>query len=441
MPDNFVPAFLPFLTEKARYKFAFGGRGGAKSEQIADCLVLKSLEKHNQNILCTRQTQTSIADSVYSLIKRKIESQNKTHRFETPQHGIFADNKSQFIFKGLMNTAAQNSVKSIDQINYSWTEESHSVTQPALDLLLPSVRANDSELWFSWNPYAESDPVNKLFNSLIQEEKNKVYILNGIEYKWTEYRGNNMIGIKINYDGNPFFPETLEIERLNCFNNYYEDYGHIWLGETMSKEMNNIISGNTVKDAMVRTTQEVGQIEIGCDVARYGNDKTVIGKRKGFKCYPQKVFSKISTVETARHCMDAADGDKSLKIKVDDTGVGGGVTDYLLDAGYNAIGVNNNQAANNPDKYPNAISEMWFELRDIMLKIELPLSEKLKDQLVQRRYGIDKQGRRFVESKDEYKKRCGESPDMADELLLRFYNPIIKDTKNTAGTTKVKIWG
>jgi len=424
MLDNFVPAFLPFLTEKARYKFAFGGRGGAKSEQIADCLVLKSLEKINQNILCTRQTQTSIADSVYSLIKRKIESQGKDKRFSTPQHGIYADNKSQFIFKGLMNAAAQNSVKSIDLINYSWTEESHSVTQDALDLLLPSVRANESELWFSWNPYAESDPVNKLFNSLIETEKNKVYITpDGKEYHWTEYRGKNMIGIKINYDGNPFFPETLEIERLNCYNNYFEDYGHIWLGETMSKEMNNIINGQAVKEAMERTVDAVGQIEIGCDVARFGNDKTVLTKRKGFKVYPQKIYSKIPTTETARNSIDFAENDKSVKIKVDDTGVGGGVTDQLNDLNYSAIGVNNNQTASNPDRYPNAISEMWFNLRDLMPQIELPKSEKLKDQLTQRRYGIDKQGRRFVESKDEYKKRCGESPDLADSLLLAFYQP------------------
>lgn len=425
MLDNFVPAFLPFLTEKARYKFAFGGRGGAKSEQVADCLVLKSLEKNSQNILCTRQTQTSIADSVYSLIKRKIESQSKLHRFSTPQHGIFADNKSQFIFKGLMNSAAQNSVKSIDKIDYSWTEESHSVTQDALDLLLPSVRAPGSELWFTWNPYAESDPVNKLFNSLVKSEKAKIYITpDGKEYRWTEYRGNNMIGIKINYDGNPFFPAVLEIDRLNCYNNYFEDYGHIWLGEPMSKEMNNIIAGNTVRDAMHRTIEPVGQIEIGCDVARFGNDKTVITKRKGYQILYQKIFAKIPTTETARYCMDIADGDKSVKIKIDDTGVGGGVTDQLKDAGFNAIGVNNNQKANNEDRYPNAISEMWFELRDIMLKCQLPASEKLKDQLTQRRYGIDKQGRRFVESKDEYKKRCGESPDLADSLLLAFYQPV-----------------
>lgn len=421
--DNFIPAFLPLLTEDARYKFVFGGRGSGKSEQVADILVLKSLEKKKQNFLCTRQSQNSIADSVYSLLKRKIETQNRSNIFKFTERNITCLNDTQFIFKGLMNKDAQNSVKSIDNVNINWTEEAHCVSQEALDILLPSVRADKSELIFTWNPYAEADPVNKLFNSLVVSEKNKRYILDGKEYFWTEYRGNNMIGIKINYDGNPFFPEVLEIDRLNCLNNYPEDYGHTWLGETMSKEMNNILNGNDVKEAMNRTIIPIGQEEVGCDVARYGNDKTVITKRKGYKVYPQQVYKKIPTTDTTKHCMDIIDTNKTIKIKVDDTGVGGGVTDQLKENNYSVIGVNNNQVANKQDRYANAISEMWFELRDIMHLIELPKSEKLKDQLTNRRYGIDKQGRRFVESKDDYKKRCGESPDLADSLLLCFYQP------------------
>lgn len=427
---NFIPAFIPFLNEPARYKFVRGGRGSGKSEQIAEMLTLKMVTEMNQNYLCTRQIQNSINDSVHSLLNRKIINQQREQLFKVTDKSISCINNSQFIFKGLMNKDAQNSVKSIDNVRINWTEEAHCVTQEALDILLPSIRANNSELWFSWNPYSESDPVNKLFNGLIQTEKNFRYIENGKEYYWTEYRGDNTIGIQINYDGNPFFPDTLEIDRLNCLKNYPEDYPHIWLGQPMSKEMNNIISGNDVLHAMKRIVSSEGQEEIGCDVARYGNDKTVIGRRKGFKCYPQKVFKKLSVVDVANRVMDEANGDKKILIKVDDTGVGGGVTDILKSNGYNVVGVNNGQVANNPDKYPNAISEMWFQLRDLILQIELPMSEKLKDQLTQRRYGIDSKGRRFVESKDEYKKRCGESPDMADELLLRFYHPTQSKTQS-----------
>lgn len=420
---NFIPAFIPLMYEKVRYKGIKGGRGSGKSEAVADILIGYGEQDKDQNILCTRQTQTSIKDSVYSIIERKIKSFHREHYYKFLNHGIFDQNGSQFIFKGLMNLSAQNAVKSIDEIKYAWVEEAHCITQEALDLLIPSVRGDGSEIFFTWNPYSESDPVNKLFNSLITSSKRMKSFYNGKWYYWTEHRGENAILIEINYDGNPFFPGILEIDRKTCQESNTDEYEHTWLGRPMSKEMNNIISGLKVKEAMNRKVEAVGQIEIGCDVARFGDDSTVITKRKGYKVFPQKVYKKIATTTTAGYCIETAENDKSINIKVDDTGVGGGVTDNLNESKYNVDGVNNNQTPNNPDRYVSAIDEMWFELESIMHLIELPHSEKLKDQLTQRRYGIDKRGRRFVESKSDYKKRCGESPDLADSLLLAFYHP------------------
>jgi len=420
---NFIPAFLPLYLEKARYKGIKGGRGSGKSEAIADILISKAEEHSDTNVLCTRQTQTSIASSVYSLIERKIKEAKNERYYRFPEHGIYDQNGSKFMFKGLMNTAAQNSVKSIDKINYAWVEEAHCITQEALDLLIPSVRADDSEIYFSWNTYTESDPVEKLFNKLIKISKRKKAFINGKYYYWTEHRGEDAILIEINFDGNPFFPGVLEIDRKACELGDPDDYAHTWLGDPVSKEMNSIINGAEVLAAMKRKIEPVGVVEIGCDVARFGDDTTVITKRKGFKVFPQKTYQKIDTVKTFGHCMDIAENDKSVKIKIDDTGVGGGVTDNLTDLKYSAIGVNNNQTPKNKDRYKSAIDEMWFELAEMMQFIELPYCEELKDQLTQRRYGIDRQGRRFVESKDEYKKRCGKSPDKADSLLLAFYQP------------------
>lgn len=420
---NFIPAFLSLLNEKARYKGIKGGRGSGKSEAVADILISYGEQEKDQNILCTRQTQTSIASSVYSLIERKIKSFQREYYYKFLNHGIFDQNGSQFIFKGLMNLSAQNAVKSIDEIKYAWVEEAHCITQEALDLLIPSVRGENSEIFFTWNPYSESDPVNKLFNSLITSSKRMKCYYGGKWYYWTEHRGENAILIEINYDGNPFFPEILEIDRRTCELSNPDDYEHTWEGKPMSREMNNIISGQKVKDAMSRKVEAIGQIEIGCDVARFGDDSTVITKRKGYKVFPQRVYKKIATTTTAGHCIEIADNDKSINIKVDDTGVGGGVTDNLTESKYNVVGVNNNQTPNKPDRYCTAIDEMWFELEAIMHLLELPHSEKLKDQLTQRRYGINKNGQRFVESKKEYKARCGESPDLADSLLLSFYHP------------------
>ena len=115
---------------------------------------------------------------------------------------------------------------------------------------------------------------------------------------------------------------------------------------------------------------------------------------------------------------------KKLRIKVDDTGVGGGVTDILQADGYNIVPVNFGAEANEPDKYTNTVSEMWFEVGKIVHEIACAASDRLKAELVNRKQkALDKKGRRAVESKDDYKARGFRSPDEADGFLLAFYNP------------------
>lgn len=423
--SQFNPAFMPIFKQKARFKFLFGGRGSGKSYGVGDILLSKSIQD-KLNILCARQIQTSITDSVQSLLTARAESLGLANWFKPTQTELVNKTGSRFMFKGLKDQTAQNSVKSIFDVHIAWIEEAQSVTQDALDLLIPSIRGKGSELIFTYNRLADNDPVHKLFLSLVDSEKRKILETKNGTYQWIEYSGNNMSGVFINHDGNPFFPEELEFDRKHCLTKYPEDYAHIWGGEPLTKELNTIISRVQIAEAMSRTVTDDGQIQIGCDVARYGDDKTVITKRKGLKVFPQKEYSKLSVPETSRYCMEAADFDKSVLIKVDDSGVGGGVTDILQENKYNAIGVNNAQSAKEIDRYPNAISEMWFECRDLIGQIELPNDTALKDELAGRRYGLDNKARRFVEKKDDYKKRYGKSPDRADSLLLCLYQPKIQ---------------
>lgn len=424
----FNPAFMPIFNQKARFKFLFGGRGSGKSYGVGDIVLAKSIQDR-LNVLCARQIQASIGDSVQSLLTERAESLGLANWFKATQTELVNNTGSRFMFKGLKDQTAQTSVKSIFNIHIAWIEEAQSLTQEALDFLIPSVRGKGSELIFTYNRLADNDPVHKLFLSLVDSEKKRTRIINGKEYSWIEYAGSNMVGVFVNYDGNPFFPEELEFDRKHCLEKFPDDYGHIWLGEPLSKELNTIISRAIIAEAMSRKVADDGQVQIGCDVARYGDDKTVITKRKGLKVFPQKEYSKLSVPETARYCMELADFDKSVLIKVDDSGVGGGVTDILTEEKYNAIGVNNAQSAKDSDRYPNAISEMWFECRELMPELEIPNDTGLKDELAGRRYGIDNKARRFVEKKDDYKKRYGKSPDRADSLLLCLYQPKINKSE------------
>lgn len=173
-----------------------------------------------------------------------------------------------------------------------------------------------------------------------------------------------------------------------------------------------------------------GAEEVGVDVARGGMDDTVMFRRKGLKVIARKVLPSPQLPEKAKLVFIAeeverfATYNKKMPIKVDDTGLGGGVTDILQSKGYNVVPINFGAAAKEPDKYPNTISEMWFEVGKIIHEISCPPSDRLQTELVNRKQRqLDKKGRRVVESKDDYKDRGFRSPDAADAFLLTFYNP------------------
>ena len=165
-------------------------------------------------------------------------------------------------------------------------------------------------------------------------------------------------------------------------------------------------------------------------MARGGTDDTVMYRRKGLKVMDRKVIAssqlpeKAKLVHTAEEVEKFATYNKKIPIKTDDTGVGGGLTDVLQRGGYNVVPVNFGAEANEPDKYPNQISEMWFEVAKFVHEIAYALPDRLQAELVNRKQKqLDKKGRRVVESKDDYKARGFRSPDDADAFLLAFCRP------------------
>jgi len=172
-----------------------------------------------------------------------------------------------------------------------------------------------------------------------------------------------------------------------------------------------------------------GQEEAGADVAYGGDDDTVFFKRKGLKITGYKVITSkdLPIVEKLEFVADEFElfigHDKKMKLKIDDTGVGGGLTSIMQRRKYKVVPVNFQAEANDPDRYPNTISEMWFETAKIIHEIACPEIDRLNTELVNRKNKpLDKKGRRVIESKKDYRKRGFRSPDMADGFLLCFYN-------------------
>ena len=184
------------------------------------------------------------------------------------------------------------------------------------------------------------------------------------------------------------------------------------------------------KNALNPEFKAEGQETIGIDVARGGADDTVMFRGKGLKITDYKILTskqlpeKAKLVYIAEEVESFATYDKKIPIKTDDTGVGGGLTDILQRKGYNVVPVNFGAEANEPDKYPNRISEMWFEAGKIIHEVAWTPSDRLQAELVNRKQKqLDKKGRRVVESKDDYKARGFRSPDEGDAFLLTLSRP------------------
>lgn len=204
---NCPKIFTGLWKEKCRFKVLYGGRGSGKTHQVAEYLIVQSL-LNKEKVLCTREIQRSIKESVHAVLVSKINSLGLEKYFTITENKISNVSSSEFIFAGLrMNI---DSIKSIEGITKCWVEEAQSVSRKSLDILRPTIRAKNSEMIITFNPERDDDPVWQDF------------IVNPSEHSWVQ---------KVNYNDNPFFPADLEKERAECEKRNPDDYKWIWLGE------------------------------------------------------------------------------------------------------------------------------------------------------------------------------------------------------------------
>ncbi|WP_323866028.1 PBSX family phage terminase large subunit [Xenorhabdus cabanillasii] len=193
-----------------RWRWTYGGRGGGKSVEIARALVLLGAIEP-MTILCAREFQNSINDSVLALLESEIYSLGLSHFYRVKNNEIEGLNGTRFTFKGLRNNI--NSIKSMHGIRICWVEEAQTVSQDSWDILGPTVRANKSEVWVSYNPREEEDPTYRLMKRHEADPPDGGVIIR-----------------KVNYSDNAFFPDVLRHEMEYCKRVDYEAYEHIWLG-------------------------------------------------------------------------------------------------------------------------------------------------------------------------------------------------------------------
>lgn len=215
VPKEFKVLFN--LDSDLRHIVLYGGRASGKSTSVALSLLVLGMNK-KLRILCTREVQNSIADSVHKLLSDLI-SKYKLNTWEV-QKDIIRNKQtgSEIFFKGLHNNS--QSIKSIEGIDIVWIEEAQSVSADSINTLVPTIRKTGSRLIWTFNRLTENDPVWEL---IVKKADNRTFVQ------------------KINSDAiESLLSKEIIEEREKMRIDNPEMFDHVWLGEPMTAKTGSV---------------------------------------------------------------------------------------------------------------------------------------------------------------------------------------------------------
>lgn len=201
--------FLPLL-EPARYKGLYGGRGGAKSHFFADLVIEECLLRPPMYVVCIREVQKSLEQSVKKLIETKIKKYGLEREFRISKTHIDTPGGGNIIFMGMQDHTA-DSIKSLEGYKRAWVEEAQSLSAHSLKILTPTMREEGSEIWFSWNPRKPTDPVDAMLRG--------------------PHPPPSSIVVRSGWEDNPFFPDVLRRDMEYARRTDPDKFQHVWQGE------------------------------------------------------------------------------------------------------------------------------------------------------------------------------------------------------------------
>jgi phage terminase large subunit len=202
------PQALEWIFQPARYKIAYGGRGSGKSWGFARALLVQGAAKPLQ-ILCAREIQKSVADSVHRLLSQQIEAMGLGDFYTVQNNNIRGRNGTEFTFAGLRHNI--NSLKSVEGCDVCWVEEAQTVSKASWQTLIPTIRKPGSEIWVSFNPELDTD---ETFQRFVRDPPPGAVVR------------------RVNYSDNPWFPQVLRAELEQLRDKDHDAYLWIWEGHT-----------------------------------------------------------------------------------------------------------------------------------------------------------------------------------------------------------------
>ncbi len=432
-----LPDKLSEILNPHPYKVLYGGRGGAKSRSIAKTLLLKgTLEK--KLILCTRELQKSIQDSVHRVLSGQIKELGLESFYEVQKSTIIGKNGTEFIFNGIRNNAT--AIKSMEGIDDCWCEEAESITEESWDILIPTIRKDGAEIWVSFNPDDELDNTWE---------------------RWVLNPPDGSLVIEINYWDNPWFPEILRKQMEEMKKANHPKYLHVWCGKPNADYEDSIIKPEWFDAACdahekLKGFEPIGHKVVSFDPADDGSDAKALAYRHGSVFYEIKQWLDGDITEAIPKAFDKAEEVKADYLIYDSIGIGASVKVALKirdpSGNIEFIGFGGGESVDfpsaryqddkpNKDTFRNKRAQYYWSLRDrfeatynavtkgkftnpekmISLCSDIKYLKSLKSELckIKRKRSISSYLIQ-IESKMDMIKDGRKSPNMADALMMSF---------------------
>lgn len=379
-------------------------------------MIVRHITEPGLSSICLRDVQKSLDQSVYKLlvetaarlgVSELITPVASDRVIKTPGNGII-------VFNGINEFNAVN-IKSLEGFDVAWLEEAQTITAGALDMLRPTIRKPNSQIWATYNPRLRSDPIDVMMRQ---------------DPRFADAR----TVVEANWRDNPFRGDELEEERLLDKAGDEARYRHIWEGDYEAESDMQFIGGGLVREAMERPPcAEIGdELVMGVDVARFGDDRSVIQIRRGRDARTTPFFTMqgADTMAVAARVMAEIDRLRPDGVFIDEGGVGGGVVDRCRQMGYSVVGVNfggkADRVVEGVPKCRNKRAQMWATMREWLRSGgAIRDSRTLEMDLTGPLYSFDVNNAIEIEKKSDMKKRGVASPDEADALALTFAYPVV----------------
>ena len=455
------------LFRPKRFKIFYGGRGGLKSWGFAQALQLKGRDDPLR-ILCTRELQGSIKESVHKLLSDTVSRIGMDYFYDVEVATIKGKNGTGFFFEGLKNNTTK--IKSFEGVDITWVEEAEAVTEDSWDILIPTIRKEGSEIWISFNPDDEMGATYQRFVAPYLEHINK----DGF------YEDDEIYVRKIGWqdaDELGWFPEELRKEKDKCYKENKRKYLHIWEGEPNTDYQDSIIQPEFV-DAAIDAHKKLnikprGVRVLGFDPADEGTDAKAYCVRHGIHVKDCDMWTHGDLEESVSKAYEVAFENRCGILVYDSIGIGAGakIKFRQLNGGEMSIeGFCGSEHPDHParkykedkpndDVFSNKRAQYWWYLRDrfentyravqnrngelelgeyanpdemISLDSNMKYLKQLKAELTRVQRKRTRTGNSsyiLIESKQDMKARKLKSPNLADALVYTFANSEVKTKK------------